>query len=179
MTKKDFFKIVLRILGLYFLGIVILNNLPNLLILFHASPILSLVLALVVISLYAYIFSLLIFKPDSIIRILKLDQGFDDDAFSAKRIELINVLKVAVITTGLFIIVMHLPTFLTHFLFLFKLVVKNRSGMMDQAEKWLLTDYLGWGIKILNLIIGYLMITNYSAIAQFILKKESVNQSNK
>ena len=69
MTKKDFFRIVLRILGLYFLAMVVFNYLPSIVVFFHSLPLLSLILAIVVVSLFAYIFLLLIFKPDPIIRI--------------------------------------------------------------------------------------------------------------
>ena len=173
MTKKDFFRIVLRILGLYFLAMVVFNYLPSIVVFFHSLPVLSLILAIVVVSLFAYIFMLLIFKPDPIIKILKLDKGFDDDVLSVRHIEFVNLLKIAIIATGLFLIISHLPTFLTHLLFLLKLVVKNRSEITDQVESTLLTDYLSWGIKILSLMVGYLMITNYSAIARFIIKKDS------
>lgn len=179
MTKKDFFRIVLRILGLYFLAMVVFNYLPSIVVFFHSLPFLSLILAIVVVSLFAYIFLLLILKPDPVIRIFKLDKGFDDDALSAKRIEFVNLLKIAIIATGLFLIISHLPTFLTHLLFLLKLVVKNRNEITDHVESALLTDYISWGIKILSLIVGYLMITNYSAIARFIIKKDSEKQSDK
>lgn len=173
MTKKDFFRTVLKILGLYFLAMVVFNYLPNIVAFFHSLPVLSLILAIVVISLFACIFLLLIFKPDPIIRILKLDKGFDDDALSTKRIEFVNLLKIAIIAIGLFLIISYLPTFLTHLLFLLKLVVKNRNEITDQVDNALLTNYVAWGIKILSLIVGYLMITNYSTIARFIINKDS------
>ncbi len=175
MTKKDFFRIVLKLLGLYFLAMIIFNYLPSIAIFFQSMPAFSLILAIVVVFLFAYIFLLLIFRPDPIIRALKLDKGFDDDAFSVKRIEFINVLKIAIITVGLYLIILHLPTVLTHLVFLLKLLIKKQNEVQNQMENTILTDYVAWGIKVLSLIIGYLMITNYSAIARFLIKKDSKN----
>lgn len=179
MTKKDFFRIVLRILGLYFLAMIVFNYVPSLVVFFQSVPVISLILAVVVVSLFAYIFILLIFKPDPIIHVLKLDKGFDNDALMVKRIEFVNLLKIAIIVVGLFLIIWHLPTFLTHLIFLFKLLIKNQNEIKHQMENTILTDYVSWGIKILSLIIGYLMITNYSAIARFLIKKDSEKQIDK
>ncbi|MGI6048688.1 MAG: hypothetical protein ACOYEG_11925 [Petrimonas sp.] len=179
MTKKDLLRIILKITGLYFLITIVFFQIPSFLVFIKTIPVISLLVAFVVLLIIAAIFTALIFKPDFVINLLKLDKGFDDDVFITPRVSLSNLIKISIIIIGLFLIVKHLPQFITHLFFLFKLLVKNQNGISGMAENQILTDYVSWGIKILSLIIGYLMITNYSAIARFILKKDSEKQSDK
>lgn len=178
MTKKDLLRIILKIAGLYFLITIVFYQIPSFLVFIKTIPVISLAVAFLVLLLFAAIFAALIFNPDFIINLLKLDKGFDDDAFSASHISLSNLIKFALITLGLFLIIKELPQFITHLFFLFKLLVKNQNGISGAIENSMLTDYVSWGIKILSLVIGYLMITNYSSITLFLIKKDIEKQTD-
>lgn len=175
MTLTDFLRIILKIAGIYFLVIVISNTLPSLSLFMNNLPLISILLSLAVIAIFVAIFLSLVFKPDFYIKLLKLDNGFDNNTLLVKRIEFKNLLRLAIVFIGIFLIVKQLPLFITHLIFLFKLLMKNRSDFSSQIESSVLTDYIGWGVKIVSLIIGYLMITNNSAIAEFIIRKDSQN----
>lgn len=171
MTKKDLFRIILKIAGLYFLVVTLFQALPGLSIFFANTPWHSIVLFVVVIIIFALLFAVLIFKPDAVIKSLKLDRGFDDDVVMLKRIDFSDLLKVAIFAIGLSLIVKQLPLFITHAIFLFKLLVKNQNDISSQLQSSVLTDYVSWGVKIISLIIGYFMITNYASIARYLMKK--------
>lgn len=179
MTKKDLLRVILKIAGLYFLVTVVFHQIPSFLVFLKTVPVISLIVAFIVLLIIAAIFTALIFKPDSVINLLKLDKGFDDDAFSAPHVSLPNLIKFTVIIIGLFLVVRELPQVITQLFFLFKLLVKNRIGASGMMENSILTDYVSWGIRVLSLIIGYLMITNYSAIAHFLIKKDTKQQTDK
>ena len=179
MTKKDLLRIILKIAGLYFLITVVFFQIPSFLVFIKTVPVISLLVAFLVFAVFAAVFTVLIFKPDLAINSLKLDKGFDDDAFSAAHASLPDLIKLSVIVIGLFLIVKELPQFITHLFFLFKLLVKNKTGMSDAIEHSVLTDYASWGIKTLSLIAGYLMITNYSAVARFMINKDFEKKSDK
>lgn len=176
MTLTDFLRIILKIVGIYFLVIVISNTLPSLLIFMNNMTWVSILLFVVVITLFVAIFLSLVFKPDFYIKSLKLDKGFDNNTLFIKSIEFKNLLKFAVVFAGIFLIVRQLPLFITHLIFLLKLLIKNKNYFSSQIESSMLTDYLGWTVKIISIIIGYLMITNNSAIAEFIIRKDSQKQ---
>lgn len=176
MTLTDFLRIILKITGIYFLVIVISNTLPSLLIFMNNMPWVSILLSVLVITFFVAIFLSLVFKPDFYIKSLKLDKGFDNNILSIKSIEFKNLIKLAIITIGIFLIIKQLPIVITHLIFLLKLFIKNKNDFSSQIEYSVLTDYLGWGIKIISFIIGYLMITNNSAIAEFIIRKDSQKQ---
>lgn len=175
MTKKDLFRIILKIAGLYFLVTIVFYQIPSFLVFIKTVPVISLVVAFAVLLIIAAIFSALIFKPDLIINLLKLDKGFDGDNITLQPISFPNLIKLSVIVIGLSLIVKQLPEFITHVFFLFKLLVKNQNGISGMVENQILTDYVAWAIKIITLITGFLMITNYSAIARFVIKKDSEN----
>lgn len=179
MTKKDLLRIILKIAGLYFLVTIVFYQIPSFLVFIKTVPVISLAVAFLVLLIFAAIFTALIFKPDFVIKLLKLEKGFDDNKFSAPHISLSNLIKFSIITLGLFLIIKELPQFITHLFFLFKLLVKNQNGISGAIENSMLTDYVSWGIKILSLVIGYLMITNYSSIAHFLIKKDSEKQLDK
>lgn len=170
MTKTDLFRVILKISGIYFLATVVFNTLPNLFMFFQNTPVLSYLLAMVVMLILAMIFLSLIFKPDIYIRLLKLDKGFDEEISNAKDYQFRDLLQTAVVVIGLWLIVKHLPAFITNLIFLFKLLVKNRMDISGQMENMILRDYIGWGSKIASLINGLLMVTNYRVIVSYLIK---------
>lgn len=176
MTKTDLFRIILKVAGIYFLVTVIFNTLPGLLIFMNNTPLLNAVLTIIVILIFAAIFLSLIFNPDFYIKALKLNKGFDDDALRVTHIEFKNVLKIAIVVIGLALFIRHSPSFIINLVFLFKLLLKNQTDFSSQIEDGVLKNYYDWGVKIISLVVGYLMITNYSSIANFIIKKNSKNQ---
>lgn len=176
MTKKDLFRIILKIAGLYFLVVTLFQALPGLSVFFANSPWLSIVLFIVVLLIFATIFLALIFKPDALIKSLKLDKGFDSEEVMLKRIDFSDLLKIAIFAIGLSLIVRYLPPFITHAIFLFKLLVKGQNDISSQMQSGILTDYISWGVKIISLIIGYLMITNYASLANYFMKKQAKNE---
>lgn len=172
MTKKDFFRIILKIAGLYFLVITLFQALPGLTAFFNNSSLPSIALFIAVLLVFAAIFVVLIFKPDTVIKSLKLDKGFDNDKVMLRQIDFSDLLKITIFAIGLSLIVRYLPLFITHAIFLFKLLVKDQSDISSQLQSSVLTDYVSWGVKIISLIIGYLMITNYASLANYFIKKQ-------
>lgn len=172
MTKKDLFRIILKIAGLYFIVITVFQALPTIFVFFSGTPWLSILLFVAILLVVTAIFLALIFNPDRFINVLKLDKGFDDDKVSFRRVDFSDLLKIAIFAIGLSLIVRYLPIFITHVFFLFKLLMKNQNDFTSQFHSEILTDYVSWALKIISLIIGYLMITNYASIANFLLKKE-------
>ena len=97
MTKKDLLRIILKITGLYFLITIVFFQIPSFLVFIKTIPVISLLVAFVVLLIIAAIFTALIFKPDFVINLLKLDKGFDDDVFITPRVSLSNLIKISII----------------------------------------------------------------------------------
>ncbi|TRZ46153.1 hypothetical protein DMZ48_02525 [Robertkochia solimangrovi] len=119
------------------------------------------------------IFTFLIQKSDRIINALKLDQGFDDNRIELGNFNKENILQLALILIGGFLIIDYAPVFL-HFCFLaFKSKVsRDSSNLMNELFFGRTQDYFNWTIAGLNIILGYLLLTNTTIIIKWLTRKE-------
>ncbi len=166
MTKRDFFRLIIKIFGLYS-GIVavftvIPNNISNILMQFDTTVALFIIGTTLVIILF---FLILIFKADLIIDILKLDKGFDDDTIQFENLNSESVVKIAIFLIGGFLIIDYLPSFLQYSYQAFKSKVQNSEYLNTPVNSF------HWIVSGINLLLGYLLITNYKVIANYFTKK--------
>lgn len=166
MTKRDFFKLMIKLFGLYSglmtLFTVIPNNIANLLFQFNFSLLLFITISiLVVVSFFLF----LIFKTDFIIDKLKLDKGFDEEKIQFENLTNDSIVKFAVFLIGGFLIINHFPNFLNYSFQYFKIKMQNSD--LGYVE----VNYFNWIISVINILIGYLLITNYKVVATFFDEK--------
>jgi hypothetical protein len=175
MTKKDLFRLIIKIFGLYSVITIIFSVFPS-----NVGLVISQIdfvgIVWIVFSLIAIIlfFTLLIYKPDKIISWLKLDKGFDEDKIEFQNFNNSNILKLAIIVIGGIILIQNIPAFLSHTLFAFKSSAGN--GLNDNMFKFGLRDYIHWTTSFLNIILGYLMLTNYSYVSKLFKDKDKNNE---
>jgi hypothetical protein len=178
MTKKDLFRLIIKIFGLYSVISIIFSVFPS-----NVGLVLSQIdfigIVWLIFSLIAIIllFTLLIYKPDKIISWLKLDKGFDEDKIEFQNFNNSNILRLAIIVIGGTILIQNIPAFLSHTLFAFKSSAGN--GLNDNMFKFGLRDYIHWATSFLNIILGYLMLTNYNYISKMFKDKDKNNEENK
>lgn len=183
MTKKDLFRVILKLAGLYFIFTVLFNTFPNLIMFINFGDktiLLNILLTIGTVAFFVLLFSFLVFKPDLVINILKLDKNFDDDYIIIKRPSLLNILQVGIIILGLSVIVKQLPMFITKLFFLFKaFVVDPGTSINSKMNIDILTDYVSWTTNIISLTICFLMVTNSKAISNYILTRNTSNKIDK
>lgn len=114
------------------------------------------------------IIAVLIFRADEIINLLKLDKGFDADRIAFGTITVDNLFKIAVIVIGLFIIITNLPIFLHHTFLAFKDMITNKGidGTLE-VHTYDKVDYSQIIITAISLVIGFLMLTNYTNLTKW------------
>ena len=176
MTKKDLFRIVFKLAGLYFIITALFNTLPSLTLFINNIQIqpLSLLLFAIVIILFGLFFAMLIFKPDVIINLLKLDKNFDNDFVTMNQPNFSNILQIGIIILGVFVIIKQLPSLITNLIFSFKLfVIDSGNDLTSQLQYAALTDYVKWGTQTTALLLAFLMIINSKAITRYIIKKNT------
>ncbi|WNM18357.1 hypothetical protein [Flavobacterium capsici] len=165
MTKRDLFRIVLKVFGLYFLIVTLFQvipwNITNLVINISFDLILVLLFSLFVCFGLTY---LLIFKSDFIIGFLGLDKGFDDDKIILGNTDFETFLRYSIAIIGLWLIIDFLSEFILDILNEFKSKLSNVE-VFDRK-----TDYFWIFAKVINIIFGWLLLTNNKAIAKFINK---------
>lgn len=177
MTKKDLFRLIIKIFGLYSIITTIFSALPSniswVIMQIDITGIFWLIGTIIVICL---LFLFLVYKPDKIIGWLKLDRGFDNDTIEFQNFNSENIIKLAVIVIGGILILKNIPAFLSHTLFAFKSSVQTDFESNRIIKYGELKDYIYWLTSFLNIVIGYLLLTNYNYISRILKKKNETNE---
>jgi hypothetical protein len=118
----------------------------------------SLVWISIVIAVILGLFALLIFKSDKVVSVLKLDKGFEDEKIDFGNLKSTDLIKTGIFIIGGMLFLDNIPVFLSHAYFAFK---ENIVGTpYPPKEKFY------WAVSGINLVIGYLLLTNYHHISK-------------
>lgn len=165
MTKRDFFRVLIKIFGMYSLVLSIFTVIPqNISTILFQFDIMMLVIILASTMITLGLFLILLFKTDFIIDILKLDKGFDEEQINLGNLTNESIFKLALIIIGGFLIIDYTPTLL------FDIVNAFKSKSTFSSIEGNSVNYFDIVVGLINILIGYLFITNYKSIAQFLNK---------
>lgn len=166
MTKRDFFRLIIKIFGLYSLVLSLFSFIPQNFSNFYFMKddfwyffiIISSILLLIA------LFVILLYKTDFIIDKLKLTKSFDDDHIIIGNLNTESLYKFSIILIGGFMITSSFPNLLMDLINEFKLRISNHQISNHKSDNFLI------GVKFLNLLIGYLLVTNCKSISKFLNK---------
>ncbi|HEY5825445.1 MAG TPA: hypothetical protein VIT44_13815 [Cyclobacteriaceae bacterium] len=165
MPVKDFFRLIIKLFGLYCLVTSLFTVLP-----YSSNFVLQgigpefWILAIAVFILLILLFMLLIYSTDRIVDKLDLTHGFTNPNIDFGSLNDQMIIKLGCILIGGFLLIDNLGPFLADTYLLFR---------QDEVDEPVRKNYLHMGTKALNLLIGYLLITNYDRVSRFFaLKKE-------
>jgi hypothetical protein len=182
MTPRSLFNIILKIFGLFFLREMVLV-LPQLIswISFFIHPdnldnssysnygIEGFIAALFIIAFYCFLIYLLLFKTNAVLDKLKLDEGFNQEAFSFN-ISTSLVLTIALIVVGGVILTEEIPNFCRDVFSYFQ--EKNLTrGMTKPNYAYMITS----GVKI---VLGFLIIGERKRIVEFATSRQKKNEED-
>lgn len=172
MTKKDFFRIVIRLFALYLLLLTIFNFIPTMVsYLRYELEIWPILIILGSVILMILLFLFLLRKTDNVIDVLKLDKGFDDKLIEFGNLNSLEIVKIVLIFIGGFMILDHLPEFLNFCYLGFKKEISATGLSPLEApgldEFW---DYFRGFNSMANILIGYLILSNLGKLAGFLVK---------
>jgi len=148
MTKRDFFRIIIKLFGLYSLILAVFSYIPSNIgyVTFEFEPIILLwIFGATAFVILIYI--LLILKTDRIIDLLKIDKGFDDERIEFGNFNNEKIFKFALIVIGGFLIIDYLPNFLQYTYLAFKSQVSTKGlNYIEEFGFGKPTDYFNWTI---------------------------------
>jgi len=166
MTKKDFFRVIIKLFGLYWListifslGQIVYFSTTN-------AGWMGIIYSVVMLALMVFLFFVLIFKSDMIIDLLKLDKGFDEDRIEFQNFNVENILMLAVIIIGATMILDNIATFLNQIYLSVKVFLSNQSDLVTingQSSYHLV-------LSSTKIVLGYLLLTNYPTVSKFLMK---------
>ena len=168
MTKRDFFRILIKIFGLYSAVIAIFTfipqNISNFYMMRDEGFMISLIVLMLILTVSFFLF--ILYKADFIIDKLNLDKGFDDDLIVFGNLTNHQMFKFSIIIIGGFLIVDYVPSFLFDIVNVFK-----SKATLSTIEGYNV-DYFALSVGFVNIVIGSIFITNYKVIASFLDKEK-------
>lgn len=115
------------------------------------------------------LFILFIFYSGNIVNLLRLEKGFDDDRIELSSLKPSDIIKIGTFIVGALLLLHHLPLFLSHTLFAFKRGIDGQS--LNFKSKF------DWTVSGLNILLGYLLLTNYAVVARLLQHKKQRNDN--
>ncbi len=162
MTKRDLFRTLIKIFGLYSIVLALFTVIPSSISSFMYGFDMN-ILLIVLGSLFISIglFLILLFKTDSIINLLQLDKGFDEEQIQLGSLNDESILKLAIVIIGGFLIVENIAALSFDLMNAFK--YKANHTTIEGTS----LDYFAMTVGMINVVLGILFITNYKRLASF------------
>lgn len=170
MTKRDFFRIIIKLFALYSIILTVFNWIPsNFIYAAYEFELISFLAVLGFTFLAVLIYYILIKKTDKIIDILKIDKGFDDERIEFGNLSAANIVMLGIILIGGFLVIFNLVDFIQYSFLAFKSEV-NKGGVSSIYNNnfGTIVDYFNWIFSGINIVIGYLLLTNNTRIGKWL-----------
>lgn len=161
MTNRDFFRLMIKLFGLYQFLLVVFTFLPtNLQLLFNNFFSISSFVSIALLTFFILgVYYLFIKNPDVIINFFKLDKGFDQYKITVANLSSDTILQIGVVLIGGFLIVDNVGFFISSFITYFKI-----SFMKESFES--LQNFQNLVLHGINLILGFCLIIYRKQIAE-------------
>ena len=160
MTNKDFFRLMIKLFGLYQFLLLIFTFLPsNLQLLFNDFFSIGSIISIILITLFILaVYYVFVKNPDIIINFFKLDRGFDKNEITVSNLNSDTILQIGMLLIGGFLIVDNLGYFISSFITYFKIsYMKENFESLKNFETLILGG--------VNLISGFCLIIYRKQIA--------------
>lgn len=173
MAKRDFFRVLIKLFGLYSAVSIILFSLPTYIgYLVSQLELITIILTIGILVIIVSLLIMLIFKADKVIDLLKLDKGFDDERIEFGSFKEINILKLALLIISGLLLIEHFPLVLTQSYIMFKKAISGQKENIAYESIYDQLLYPQFIISVLSILVSYFLITNYNKVAQWILKAD-------
>lgn len=167
MTKKDFFRTVVKLFGLYAAVTAVFYVVPRNFVFFIPEFGWKAILYVFATSaIPVLIFVYLIFKADLVVDMLRLDKGFDDDLVVFGNLTPHQLIEFSSILIGGVLVIDNLIYFSIACIDAFSSLVSVNYPISAEDHSMGVTEMFNWLYSGLSLIMGYLLITNASWIAE-------------
>ena len=166
MTTTDLFRLIIKSFGLYCFIDGLFTLIPSMSYSGGFSSI-SLAINTVYLVIICVIASILLFQTDRLIKLLRLDRGFDKTEINIKEIRAEDLFKFAIIIIGFLLITDNIGQFIEYCYLAFKKEVSaNGLGESEGALLYNSLDNGWWAVSGLNILIGLTMVTAYKRITK-------------
>lgn len=167
MKITDIIRLLIKLFSLFFLAYSLITILSQITMsITIGAELIFLISSAMQIVFMILVFWLLFFKTNWIIRILKLDQGYENDMIELKDSKREPIMDLAIVIVGGIVLVKYIPIFLSNLIFAFK----ASAGTNDVTDSFMADMNIRIATNLLGIIIGYLLITNRQKLIKWIDK---------
>ena len=163
MTNRDFFRLMIKLFGIYQFFIIVFSVLPSSVSYVMGDSLFSFSERIIPIGLLLLlvlaVFFLLIRFPDKIIDFFKLDKGFDSEKINLSNFNSDAILQIGLVLIGGFLIVENIASFASSLIAYFRL--QNMNPDIFHALK----NTEGLVFSGIIVVLGFLLITFRRQIA--------------
>lgn len=165
MSKRDFFILALKLIGMYFALYTVFTFIPNSFLYMTASSDMFIVVYIIATSLLMMVLWLmLVYYAGNIVDIFKIDRGFEEDRIEFSGMDAFDIMRIGIFVVGGLLLTFRIPEFIGQTILTFK---KNSLGdTLHFTENFYLISY---GIQVL---LGFYLITNYDMVAKLLFSRE-------
>lgn len=171
MTKRDFFIIVSKLLGIYWFISSIFSMFPDFIVSLSMlidfgpnSKIIVSLLGILPFSFFLFISYSLVFSYNSIIKKLKLEDGFDDNRIEFGNLKKIDVFRIGCFLIGGMLFINNIPNFITQSVAFFQHEINGVDSFFSDK-------FVFWK-SFFNLIIGFALVVKFDFFAGLLLKTQ-------
>lgn len=171
MSKRDVFRIVIKLFGLYSI-VLLITALPQVFSsIFLWGELTFIIGTLLSIVIFLSLVYLMLVKTDKIISILKLDKDFDDEKASLSQFTPTGIIKLGIVIVNVYLIILNLPDLVTNLFYLFKYSIPD-DGIDSFLNSFSPTNpnyyvLISSGIQV---VLSFFVLTNKNRIATKIEK---------
>ena len=170
MELKDFFKLALKLIAIFFAVDAIYIIASNIQYFLSAREVLDFtgiwIIASTILPLIMYY--LIFVQSDKLMKVLKIDKGFASQKVEFGNLSSSEILKIAFILFGLFMIIQGLPNLVVNLVYAFDYSASPKFSDVTETAIFNYFDMIQSGVFV---VLGYLMISNYKGIAKWFEKK--------
>ncbi|MBL1278876.1 MAG: hypothetical protein COA33_001290 [Fluviicola sp.] len=175
MTKKDFFRILIKFFGLYLITQLVYSFISGISYLFlYLDDLFYLISFISPIVLSGFIAWVLIFKTDQIIKILRLTKNYDSAEIKLGNVNSSAFIKIGLVIIASFLLFTSIAPFLRNTILSFKASIQ-KDNMLDEfltTFDLIKVDYIEWIVSGINIVLGYLILTNFDRISKWFFKEK-------
>ncbi len=172
MTIKDLYRVIIKVFGLYLTVSAVAYFLPLIASIKYDSNNLPLALALLIPFFFLIGFIVfLLFRTEKVIDRLKLTSGHSTEKLQVSSIYEIVIIKLAIVIISLYLFVTSFPSLCYQSYSFFSTSKNEYSGLFESLEIAIYFNFHEFVISLINIIIAYLMFSNYDIISKFLLNK--------
>lgn len=178
MTKKDLFRVLIKLIGLYIAIILLFMLVPQTIMeLYYNWNYEINWISIIIMSVVALIAYLLLFETDVFIRLFNLEKGFDDNRIELGQLKTEGILKLGLIIVSGYLLIDNIPDFVVNLIYSFKENVNNNTFDYISINKdYYQANYYVMITAGIKLFFGFLMLTNVNSFASWLNKFNEKNE---